>query len=144
MSKAKSKDNPVMKEIDGVASDVYHKILAQTQPQLKMPLRSLQNVSYDPKLGYFELIGKMKERTLTASTVKTFAQTLKMMSFSKELIGTDDIATKREAYYVSKNWGDARFNEQPESDMVMDDIEAMLMVNREQLGFIPEEKGGDV
>ena len=144
MSKAKSKDNPVMKEIDGVASDVYNKILAQTQPQLKMPLRSLQNVSYDPKLGYFELIGKMKERTLTASTVKTFAQPLKMMSFSKELIGTDDIATKREAYYVSKNWGDARFNEQPESDMVMDDIEAMLMVNREQLGFIPEEKGGDV
>jgi DNA topoisomerase-6 subunit A len=26
----------------------------------------------------------------------------------------------------------------------MDDIEAMLMVNREQIGFIPEEKGGDV
>ncbi|MDO8655994.1 MAG: DNA topoisomerase VI, partial [Nanoarchaeota archaeon] len=41
-------------------------------------------------------------------------------------------------------WGEARFHEQPESDMVMDDIEAMLGVNREQIGFIPEEKGGDV
>jgi DNA topoisomerase-6 subunit A len=66
------------------------------------------------------------------------------MSLSKELISTNDIATKREAYYVSKNWGEARFHEQPESDTIMDDVEAMLMVNREQIGFIPEEKGGDV
>ncbi|MFQ5688598.1 MAG: DNA topoisomerase VI, partial [Candidatus Scalindua sp.] len=61
-----------------------------------------------------------------------------------ELIEKDDIATKREAYYVSKNWDDARFEEQPESDTVIDDVEAMFEVNREQLGFIPEEKGGDV
>jgi len=114
------------------------------QPELSMPLRSLSNVSYDPKQGYFKLVGKTKERTLTASTIKTFAQTLKMMAFSTELIKTDDIATKREAYYVSKNWGDAKFNEQPESDSIMDDVEAMVRVNREQLGFIPEEKGGDV
>ena len=107
-----------------------------------MPLRSLTNVEYDPKIGYFQLKGDMKTRTLTANTVKTFAQTLRMMSFSKELINTDDIATKREAYYISKNWGDARFKEQVESDTLMDDFEAMMMLNREQLGFIPEEKGG--
>jgi DNA topoisomerase-6 subunit A len=67
-----------------------------------------------------------------------------MMAFSKELLDTDDIATKREAYYVSKNWEAARFNEQTESDAVMDDVEAFFGINREQLGFIPEEKGGDV
>jgi len=78
------------------------------------------------------------------NTVKTFAQTLRVMSLSKELIEKDDIATKREAYYVSKNWDEARFEEQPESDTVIDDVEAMFEVNREQLGFIPEEKGGDV
>ena len=66
------------------------------------------------------------------------------MALSKELVEKNDIATKREAYYVSKNWGEARFTTQPESDTVMDDVEAMLMVNREQMGFIPEEKGGDV
>jgi DNA topoisomerase-6 subunit A len=90
------------------------------------------------------LKGRKKERTLTVSTVKTFAQTLKMMSLSKELIQTDDIATKREAYYVSKNWAEARFKEQPESDAVLEDVEAFFSVNREQLGFVPEEKGGDV
>ncbi|MBM4116753.1 DNA topoisomerase VI [bacterium] len=85
-----------------------------------------------------------KERTLTVGTVKAFAQTLKMMALSKQLVDANDIATKREAYYVSKNWGEARFLEQPESDTVMDDVEALFGVNREQLGFIPEEKGGEV
>jgi DNA topoisomerase-6 subunit A len=135
--------NPVSK-LKEIATDVFDTILKKKQPKLSMPLRSLDNVSYDTKAGYFELVGKMKERTLTASTVRSFAQTLKMMALSKQLIETDDIATKREAYYVSKYWGDARFLEQPESDNVMDDIEAMLMMNREQIGFIPEEKGGEI
>lgn len=131
-------------QIAGIAREIYDRIMQKKQPKLSMPLRSLQNVKYDPKDGYFELTGKMKSRTLAASTAKTFAQTLKMMALSKQLVEEDDIATKREVYYVSKNWAEARFLEQPESDTVMDDIEAMLMVNREQIGFIPEEKGGDV
>lgn len=133
-----------LKKIKDISTDIYKKILKKKQPQLDSPLRSLSNVKYDPKEGYFEPLGKMKSRTLTASSVKTFAQTLRMMALSKELIEKDDIATKREAYYVSKNWAEARFREQPESDNVMDDVEAMMMVNREQLGFIPEEKGGEV
>ncbi|MBS3125986.1 DNA topoisomerase VI, partial [Candidatus Woesearchaeota archaeon] len=134
----------VVTKITDVAEDVYRTILKKKQPKLVAPLRALSNVKYDPKEGFFELVGKKKSRTLTASSVRTFAQTLRMMALSKELIEQDDIATKREAYYVSKNWAEARFHEQPESDTVMDDIEAMLMVNREQIGFIPEEKGGEI
>ncbi|MCP3684225.1 MAG: DNA topoisomerase IV subunit A [bacterium] len=134
----------VLKEIKEKANEIYKSVLKKKQPKLEMPLRSLNNVKYDPKEGFFEMIGKMKSRTLTASTAKTFAQTLRMMSLSKDIVEKDDMATKREAYYVSKNWAEARFKEQPESDTVMDDIEAMMMVNREQLGFIPEEKGGDI
>lgn len=133
-----------IKQIRSVAEDIYKKIMKKKQPNLDTPFRALSNVKYDPKEGYFELLGKMKSRTLTASSVKTFAQTLRMMALSKELVQQDDIATKREAYYVSKNWKEAMFHVQPESDMIMDDIEAMIMVNREQLGFIPEEKGGEV
>jgi DNA topoisomerase VI subunit A len=143
MTKKKQETN-VVKELEGKAQEVYKTILKNKLPELAMPLRSLSNVKYDSKDGYFDLLGKMKARTLTVSTIKTFAQTLKMMGLSKELVNSKDIATKREAYYVSKNWGDCRFNEQPESDTVMDDVEAMIMVNREQIGFIPEEKGGDI
>ena len=70
-----------------------------------------------------------------------------MMSLSKELVQGNDFATKREAYYISKNWEEAKFDEQTESDTVMDDIEALFSVdaiNREQLRFFPEEHGGSV
>ena len=134
----------VLSQIKEIATEVYENILKKRQPKIVAPLRSLNNVKYDPKQGYFEILDKVKARTLTAGTVRSFAQTLKMMSLSKQLVETNDIATKREAYYVSKNWGEARFKEQPESDTVMDDVEAMLMVNREQIGFIPEEKGGEI
>ncbi len=139
----KKKETSLIEEILNISKRIYDNVLKKKSPSLLIPVRSLSNVFYDEKEGYFEMTDQKKERTLSASTVKTFAQTLKMMGLSKELIKTNDIATKREAYYVSKNWGEARFREQPESDSVMDDIEAMMMVNREQLGFIPEEKGGD-
>jgi DNA topoisomerase VI subunit A len=134
----------VLKAIRASAEDIYSKIMARRKPTMKLPVRSLTNVRYQPQRGFFEMKGQKKERTLTVNTVKTFAQTLRMVALSKELVENDDIATKREAYYVSKNWEEARFTEQPESDTVMDDVEAYFGMNREQLGFIPEEKGGDV
>jgi DNA topoisomerase-6 subunit A len=134
----------VLHAIRNSAEEIRSKIMARKKPTMKFPVRSLSNVKYHPERGFFEMVGHKKERTLTVNTVKTFAQTLRMVALSKELLESDDIATKREAYYVSKNWQDARFNDQPESDTVMDDVEAFFAVNREQLGFIPEEKGGDV
>jgi DNA topoisomerase-6 subunit A len=137
-------EDEVISKIKQKAKEIYDRVKEHKQPSISTPVRSLSNVDYNEKEGYFQLSGNEKTRTLTASSVKTFAQTLRMMALSKELIKTNDIATKREAYYVSKNWDEARFKEQPESDTVMDDIEAMLQVNREQIGFIPEEKGGDI
>ena len=136
--------NEVTKKIKETAFKVREKINKKKKPEISIPIRALSNVNYDPKKGFFELKGGKKVRALTVNTIKSFAQTLKMMSLSKSIVESDDMATKREAYYVSKNWGEAGFKEQPESDAVMDDIEAMFMVNREQLGFLPEEKGGDI
>ncbi len=134
----------VAKKIVDSAGEIHRRILRRQKPSISIPVRSLSNCRYTPKKGYFELKGSRKTRTLTVSTVKSFAQTLRMIEFSKQLIDTNDIATKRETYYVSKNWDVARFKEQAESDTVMDDVEAMYEVNREQLGFIPEEHGGAV
>jgi DNA topoisomerase VI subunit A len=134
----------VSNKISSIAKNIYVAIDNNKAPSLITPIRSLSNVDFDKSVGYFRILDKTKTRTLTASTVKTFAQTLRMMGLSKQLIETEDTATKREAYYVSKNWGDARFAEQTESDSIMDDIEAMLTVNREQMGFVPGEHGGAV
>ena len=140
----RSKTIPASERIIDTARQIHKKILLKKTPSMTTPIRSLSNVRYHAKHGYFEILGKIKKRTLTVGTVKTFAQTLKMMALSKELIDTDDMATKREAYYISKNWAKAAFAEQSESDTIMDDVEAMFSVNREQLKFIPEEKGGDI
>ena len=111
---------------------------------MKLPIRSLSNVRYHPTKGHFQLLGKNKVRTLTVNTVKTFAQTLKMLAMSKDLVQTGRHSTKREAYYQAYNWGDASFSAQEESDTVMDDVEAMLGVNREQMHFRADEHGGEV
>jgi DNA topoisomerase-6 subunit A len=141
---AKYKAVPVTRKITETAEGIHKKILASKSPTMVTPVRSLNNVKYQAKTGYFEMLGRHKQRTLTVGTVKTFAQTLKMMALAKELVDTNDMATKREAYYISKNWGKAGFAEQSESDTIMDDVEAMFGVNREQLRFTPEEKGGDI
>jgi DNA topoisomerase VI subunit A len=142
-----AKDKLTIDAIKRTAEMVHTQIVRKKAPELKMPVRALSNVSYDLKKGYFEIGKDHKVRALTVSTVKTFAQTLKLMALSKELVTTNDHATKRDAYYQSKNWGDARFEEQSESDTVMDDIEALFSssgVSREQLRFVPDQHGGAV
>jgi len=138
------KQKQVKAEIVQCAQGIKDRIDTLKKPQLKFPKRSLSNVQYNPRSGYLKLMKGKVTRTLTYNTVKTFAQTLRMMALSKSAIDEGEEVTKREAYYVSKNWGQARFEEQPESDSVMEDIEALFSVNRERLGFVPEEKGGEV
>lgn len=140
-------DKVTLREIKQCAEQVYGRIQKLDKPELKFPDRSLRNARYDKKDGYFVMGRSRVERTLTVNTVKSFAQTLKMMALSKELVEQDDFATKREAYYVSKNWEEAKFAEQPESDAVMDDIEALFSLDgvmREHLRFKADEHGGKV
>ncbi|MCA9000498.1 MAG: hypothetical protein KDB61_01150, partial [Planctomycetes bacterium] len=138
-------DKKTIHVIASTATAVHKKILTRALPELKFPVRSLSNVQYTKQTGYFELGKGRKARALTVNTVKSFAQTLRLMSLSKEMVENDNFATKREAYYISKNWNDAKFGVQPESDAVMDDIEALASLEgltREQLRFRPEEHGG--
>ena len=139
---ARKRDATTVALIAKTAGDVHRVILKKQKPDLLFPVRSLGNVTYSNKKGYFQIGKQKKVRTLTVNTVKSFAQTLRMMGLSKELVETNDFATKRDAYYQSKNWESAKFDEQSESDTVMDDIEAMFSVksvSREQLSFIPDE-----
>ncbi len=129
-----------------VAKTIHTDIVKKhRKPTMKFPVRSLSNVKYDPRRGHFEILNKISTRTLSYNTVKTFAQSVRLLATTKnDLLDRDDIAGKREIYYNSKSWGECRFDQQPESDTLLDDIEAMLGINREQLGYIPEERGGDV
>ena len=144
MARSKQDARAVIEKIAAETKVIYQRVQRKQKPQIKLPIRSLSNVRYRPKEGYFQLKGRNKVRTLSVSTVRTFAQTLKMLAMSKDLVIGGRHSTKREAYYQAYNWGDAAFGSQEESDTVMDDAEAMLGVNREQLHFRADEHGGAV
>jgi len=130
-----------------IAAAIRASIEAGRLPAIRLPVRGLGNVRYDAEKGYFELGAAQKTRTLTVNTARSFAQTLRMMATAQTMVENDDFATKREAYYISKNWGDCRFDKQAESDAIMDDIEALASIHglsREQLRFYPEAHGGSV
>ncbi len=140
-------DRKTIELIDTTAASVRDSIERGELPAIELPVRSLANVDYDASKGYLELGEATKTRTLTVNTVRSFAQTLRLMAASRQMVESDDFATKREAYYISKNWGECRFDEQAESDAVMDDIEALASrygLAREQLRFYPESHGGSV
>jgi DNA topoisomerase-6 subunit A len=140
-------DHETIKLIDAIAKEIHSSINDGKLPNIKLPIRSLDNVEYDKAKAYFELGGACKVRSLTVNTARSFAQTLRLIATSRVMIENNDFATKREAYYISKNWGECRFEEQTESDATMDDIEALASMHglsREQLRFYPESHGGSV
>ena len=140
-------DKETIRLIKSIARQVRNTIEAGRLPNIELPVRGLDNVKYDEAIGYLELGEARKARTLTVNTARSFAQTLRLMATSRIMVESNDFATKREAYYISKNWGECRFDEQAESDAIMDDVEAMASMHglsREQLRFYPESHGGSV
>lgn len=140
-------DQKTIALIDSIAGQVRASVDRGALPEIELPVRNLDNVKYDEAQGYFELGAARKLRTLTVNTARAFAQTLRMMAVSRDMVEHNDFATKREIYYISKNWGDCRFDDQAESDAIMDDVEAIASMDglaREQLRFYPEAHGGSV
>ena len=140
-------DKETIRLIESIATRIRETIETGRLPNIELPVRGLDNVKYDEATGYLELGEACKARTLTVNTARSFAQTLRLMATSRVMVVSNDFATKREAYYISKNWGECRFDEQAESDAIMDDIEAMASMHglsREQLRFYPESHGGSI
>ncbi|NNL84055.1 MAG: hypothetical protein HKP27_00295, partial [Myxococcales bacterium] len=77
--KNNDQDASTVSAIVDTAKDIHTVIGKRQKPDLSFPVRSLGNVSYSQKRGYFEIGKQKKTRTLTVNTVKGFAQTLRMM-----------------------------------------------------------------
>ncbi len=131
--------------IKGTAKDIHGEIMAGKKPSLRFPLRSLANVRYAVAKGLL----RAPRQAQGAHPHRRHGQDLRPDAAHDGALqgagrGRTTSPPSERPTTSRKNWGDARFDEQPESDTVMDDVEALFGVNREQLGFIPEEKGGDV
>jgi len=68
------------KAIKEVATNIDKRIVRMRKPEVTFPVRSLGNLRYDPRKGYFEIGKDRSARTLSVNTAKSFAQTLKRVS----------------------------------------------------------------
>ena len=66
-------DRKTVTLIESIAKQVRANIDSGTLPNINLPVRSLDNVTYDEAKGYFELGDARKVRTLTVNTARSFA-----------------------------------------------------------------------
>ncbi|MEO2240488.1 MAG: DNA topoisomerase IV subunit A [Euryarchaeota archaeon] len=117
--------------------------LEEDEP-LEVPKRTTSNIRYDPERRAYTLgDDAYRRRPNTLRGAKKLAQMMSVAAFAKELVETGRSATLRELYYTSEGW-DLPFKDQRESDAIVEDLEAVLGLKREEFGIWPEEDGAAV
>lgn len=119
------------------------------RPVLEATKCALDNANYNPKVGYLTP-GEKKVRTeLNVSSVQKMARAVFFLEILLRNIETGGVNTKRELYYVAKGeckkFKDLKpldFNDQDESDAVIDFICEMLECYREELNCFANDRGG--
>jgi len=149
------------KRIVDLAKDVIGQVHKRRDPHVDIPSRTLSNVRFNDKKGIIELLdGKQRRfffsllgrRKGEGSQAKKFMQTIRVAEVCKLLIDTDDSTSIRDLFYnlkvpIKSADGKAKeliFNEQSESDPIIEDVEVSVNALREELGVHAETKGAMV
>ncbi len=119
------------------------------RPVLEAVKTSLDNSYYNPKVGYLQAGDKRVRTELNVSSVQKLARVVFMLEILLRNLEIGSVNTKRELYYISKGLikGNTRlkpldFDDQPESDAIIDFIGDMLQVYREELNCFANDRGG--
>ncbi len=117
--------------------------LEEDEP-LEVPKRTTSNIEYDPERRIYTIgDDTYKRRPHTLRGSKKLAQMMSVAAFAKKLVESGRSATLRELYYTSEGW-ELPFKDQRESDAIVEDLEAVLGLKREEFGIWPEEDGAAV
>jgi len=144
-SKEGSRKHRALEELRKLGRGVLQELREGKPPRLKVPSRGTSNIVYDGKHKYYVLGPRYEVRSASSmAQVKKFAQTLCVADFCRELVKAGKFATLREMYYTAEGWEPGPFKDQDESDLLVEDLEAMLGVKREDLALMPEEDGAAV
>ena len=142
-----------MKEIEarclrallGIAEKMYEQMKAGRIPEIEIATRTKYNIEFNEESEVWVYGNRRSVRS--AKTVKGAYMLLRMayvIGFLKEQLNANKSSTLRELYYISENWGMAKFNEQQESDRLIEDIEIITAFQREHFHIRPEEDGATV
>jgi DNA topoisomerase-6 subunit A len=144
--KTRSKNGAVEKKLVGVADAVITAAQRSKDPTLSIPVRSLANVSFNERKGIIEMGKKKQVRSFfNVGMAKKFMQTVLVADALAELQRSNLTTSLREIYYRSKhtikNSHENTFDNQNESDPVIEDLEVALEALREELHVRAENSG---
>jgi DNA topoisomerase-6 subunit A len=140
------KDEKTLKKIQKLAFEMYASARAGKNPSMELPVRALSNVAFNEKKRIIELGEKTAQREFfNTSMAKKFMQTLLVASKSKTLIEEQKTISIRQMYYLTKhtigNSSENTFDDQSESDPIIEDLEVGISALREELHLFANRRG---
>lgn len=139
----------IPKEAMRLADQMLKDLEASKRPVLEAVKCSLDNSFYDPKVGYLTPGDKSVRTELNVSSVQKLARVVFVLEILLRNLDIGAVNTKRELYYIAKglikggnNLKPLDFEDQDESDSIIDFIGDMLRVYREELNCYANDRGG--
>src|SRR5512140_599927 len=136
-------------KIEKLAESVMRAVKGGKNPFVEIPVRSLANVRFNEKKRVVELGNQRQKRYFfNVSMAKKFMQTFLVSDACKELVESGKTTSIRDLYYITKHTiGETKqntFEEQDESDPIIEDLEVALDSLREELHLFASRKGSMV
>jgi len=130
-----------------LAGEFYDQFADGEVPTMSLPTRTKSNIEYDEDKHVW-VYGDRKS-TRSAKTVSGAEKLLKAtyaIEFLAQQLEEDRSSTLRELYYLSESWDleEAQFNSQNESNDLIEDLEIVSDVTREDFHMRPEESGATI
>lgn len=118
-------------------------------PAIAVPLRALSNVRFNKARSIIEMGNARQRRSFFNVTMaKRFLQTFLVARGCKELVDQGKTTSIRDLYYHLKHslgrTSESTFDEQDESDALIEDLEVTVDALREELHLFAENKGAMV
>ena len=135
-----AKKQDLLSILKGQGLTVYNDLNNGKFPQFLIPSRSVSNIVYDKKLRQY-ILGKAAalRSSRNMSQLRSFTQLAWLAFFVNRLVNEGKSSTLRDIYYSSQAF-EIDFEDQPESDNIIVDLEAILARAREDFHVFPEER----
>ncbi len=146
-SETKTQEEEAREKLIDLAEEFYDQFAEGDVPTMSIPTRTKSNIEYDEDMNVW-VYGDRKS-TRSAKTVSGAEKLLKAtyaIDFLAQQLEEDRSSTLRELYYLSESWDleEAQFNSQDESNDLIEDLEIVSDVTREDFHMRPEESGATI
>jgi DNA topoisomerase-6 subunit A len=119
---------------------LYEQMSRSEFPRVKLKSRTLKNIVYDPDSRQFVLGDKTVVRSsANLRQIRSLTQLVWVAYFAYNSLKANQPTTLRDLYYNSEAFG-IEFEDQPESNEIVSDLETALGIPREDFMIYPEER----